>query len=808
MGWDLTLYISGLVLGLAVPLAGIFFLLKFKNTYGYKYGIAFFAGCFIWMLCHYFELISLAPQYIIFWSKLKYLGITSVPVSFFMLSLYYSGYQKWITLRKIMLFSIIPVATLVMAFTNWSHRLMWSSMEVRSQSGISYLHLDYGVWFWIWALFAYSLFLTSFILLAKLLIEGQKVFRNLAVVMLITILVPLTFNSMDIFGIYPNPYLSSTPLALALGCAALLYGLVRFKVGDFVPISIEPDIDNNKDMVIAVDKKNRIFYTNKKANRSLSNTSLIGKDINSVLGCNLDLKSSRFEIIRDFKLEKTPNNLYSLNINPFLGVDKRIIGKVLIFSDITEQKMAEERYRSIFDNSLDGIFSLDMGGRYVQANQAMLDIFGCKSKGELPVIDLDDDFKTPNLTRKNFEIKLSRKDGKKIWLDISLWSVFDKNNIFFEGIARDISSKKKTEAKIRYLSFHDNLTNLYNRNFFEEELKRLDSQRLWPISIIIGDVNGLKLVNDTFGHRKGDQLLCSISNILKECFRREDILARWGGDEFIAILPKTSYRDSQKIIKRIKQKCSHKSRKQLTLSISLGSATKEEPNQNLNETIKEAEDRMYRHKLIENKSARSRIISSLEKTLEERDYETEEHMRRMKNFSRKMGQKLNLEENDLDELNLLATLHDIGKIALADHIIMKPGKLNPAEWEKIKKHPEIGYRIASQSPELSPIADSILSHHERWDGTGYPRGLMGNEIPLTSRIIAVLDSFDAMTNNRPYRKAISRQKAINEIKKCSGTQFDPRIVSAFLKVIEKKEASSFDHEERKPPSTGSIAPCM
>ncbi len=806
MDWEVIPYISALVIGLIIPLAGIYFLLRFKKISGYQYGIAFFIGCFIWIFSYYFELLSTAESSKILWSQIKYFGITAIPVSFFMLSMFYSGYRKWVTSNKILLFSIIPATTIALAFTNWSHRLMWSSIELHQGNLVSYLNISNGVWFWVWTAYSYSLFIISVALLVKLLVKKQKIFRNHALVMITTISIPVLFNLLDIFRIYPIHHFASTPLAVTLGSTALLYGFIRLKVGDFIPISIEPDIENNKDMVVAVDNKDRIFYANKKTKDSLGKKSIIGMDINDALGCRIDIGSNSFEIIEDLRLDRLPN-VFSLSVNPYLSLDNKIIGRIFIFTDVTEQKMAEQRYRSIFDNSLDGIFRLDMDGNYIQANKSMLDMFACKDKGELPVIELDEDFKSFQPYKKTFEVQLPRKNATKIWGEVSLWSVKDKNNhIFFEGIVRDISNRKRSEAKIKYLSFHDSLTKLYNRNFFEEEVKRLDSERLLPISLIIGDVNGLKLINDTFGHKKGDELLCSISKILKNCFRKEDIVARWGGDEFIAILPQTSNKDAQRIIKRIKKRCFSESCRQLTLSISLGCATKESKDQDLNALIKEAEDRMYRHKLIENRSTRSRIISSLEKTLEERDYETEEHMKRMKLLSKKMGQRLNLTQSELDELNLLATLHDIGKIALADHIILKPGKLTSDEWKTIKKHPEIGYRIASQSPELILIADSILSHHEKWDGTGYPRGLKGDKIPFAARIISVLDAFDAMTNDRPYRKAIGRDRAMDEIIRCSGTQFDPKIVSAFIELATKEV--DICQEVRKPPSTGSRAPCI
>jgi diguanylate cyclase (GGDEF)-like protein/PAS domain S-box-containing protein len=349
------------------------------------------------------------------------------------------------------------------------------------------------------------------------------------------------------------------------------------------------------------------------------------------------------------------------------------------------------------------------------------------------------------------------------------------------GSTRDITEQKQAEDQIRYLSFYDDLTGLFNRAFFEEELTRLDIEKQYPISIILSDINGLKFVNNAFGRQEGDALLVSAAKIIEKSCREEDIVCRWGGDEFAILLPRCAHEDAEKICQRIKNAALNNGRSFIPISLALGIATKNEANY-IQEVLREAEDRMNRNKLLDTKSSRSSILASLQKTLQERTHETEEHELRLQNLALKIGKTLGLSGSELDELVLLAALHDIGKVAVPDHILKKPGPLSSEEWIIMKSHSEIGYRIALACPELILISELILTHHERWDGTGYPRGLKKEEIPLLSRILSVIDAYDAMTNTRPYRKAIRAEEALIELRRNAGTQFDPELVEIFIET--------------------------
>jgi len=350
--------------------------------------------------------------------------------------------------------------------------------------------------------------------------------------------------------------------------------------------------------------------------------------------------------------------------------------------------------------------------------------------------------------------------------------------------ASDITDKINAEKELIYLSNHDYLTGLYNSRFFDAEVERLSVESELPLSVIIGDINGLKIINDSFGRIEGDRIIIEMAKLIHSCCRTNDILARSSGDEFTILLPRTDSDTAVSILKSIQSACkryhTNISNETYHMNLSLGAATKETLEDNFATVYKKAEEYMNQRKLLEKKSSHSTIISSIKATMLEKSHMTEVHEERIATLSRKVGLVLGLSYTELDHIELLATLHDIGKIGIADNILNKPGSLDAAEWVEMKKHPEIGYRIATSVPTLAPIAEYILCHHERWDGKGYPQKLAGNKIPLLSRILAVVDAYDAMTQDRPYRKAMKHEAALDEIMKNAGTQFDPQIVEIFI----------------------------
>ncbi len=349
--------------------------------------------------------------------------------------------------------------------------------------------------------------------------------------------------------------------------------------------------------------------------------------------------------------------------------------------------------------------------------------------------------------------------------------------------AVDITESKETEEKIRYMSFHDSLTGLYNRAYMETEMRRLDTKRQMPLSIIMADLNGLKLVNDTHGHATGDRMLKKAASIMEQCCRKEDIIARWGGDEFVVLLPQTAKEAADRLCKRIQTGLSQASFNNIPISAALGKATKRRSGKNMEQILKDAEDRMYSQKLAENSTARKAIIKAFLNMMEEKNIEPKSHIESMQKLASKMGRSLSLLPSEQDRLRLLVRLHDIGKINISEKIIAKKGPLSAKEWKAVQAHTQIGYKIAMATPEFSMLSEEILSHHEHWDGSGYPQGLHKNQIPRLSRILAIVDAYVVMRQGKPYQKPLSEQDAIAEIKQCAGSHFDPDLARIFLSIL-------------------------
>jgi len=494
------------------------------------------------------------------------------------------------------------------------------------------------------------------------------------------------------------------------------------------------------------------------------------------------------------------------------GGEKHIMG---IVEDITERKRleiqlreSEGRYRLLCENALVGVY-LFQAGTFRYVNPTFANIFGYRAEeiiDRINALELVEPRDRP-LVAKNIRICLEdgaekahyifqglRKDGKVITCE-AMGKRVDYNGVpAILGTLLDITERKRAESRMEYLSSHDVLTGFYNRVYFEQTVEQMrnDFSR-YPIAVFMCDIDGLKVVNDTLGHEKGDELLKAAATVLRRCFRAGDVVARIGGDEFVAILPNTDSREGEAIARRILKAVDefNGENPELHLSLSVGAAIARWPHQPLDEALKLADKAMYTNKAAVESGIVGRFVRSLLTALAARDLETEKHTERVKELAMRLGAACGLPDEEMSVLATLAKLHDIGKIGIPDQILLKRSALTPEERRIMEKHVEIGYQLALAMPEISSIAEYILHHHEWWNGKGYPAGLRGQEIPIVCRIIAIVDAYDAMSSPRPYRqKPLKKEDVITELRRCAGKQFDPDLVENFIAIITEDKESS------------------
>lgn len=465
------------------------------------------------------------------------------------------------------------------------------------------------------------------------------------------------------------------------------------------------------------------------------------------------------------------------------------------YNQITENEKAlrlvEEKNRKIVEAIPDVLFILDYNGNFIdcQANNEKLllvpkeAIIGKNVSEILPDEISEIFFKKAECLLSTRQLQTFQYQLEGEHFEIRM--VINGDNQIL-AILRNITAETQNRLKLEYISYHDELTSLYNRRFFQQQLLELNKTESLPLAIVAADVNGLKLVNDSFGHFTGDKLLKKVSEVLKKSFIKNAIITRFGGDEFVILLPNSCNADVEEMILSASKLAGKEIIGSLKLSISFGYAVKSSENEDINKIYKSAEDNMYKRKLFESKSMRGHTINTIIKTLHEKNKREEAHSHRVSLLCESMAKNLCLTVAETQELKTAGLLHDIGKIAIEENVLNKPGKLSDEEWQEIRRHPEIGYRILCTSSNMSEIADYCLYHHEAWNGTGYPKGLKMEEIPLQSRIINIADSFDAMTSDRSYRKALPEEVAVKELKDKAGIQFDPKLVKIFIEKVLKK----------------------
>ncbi|NPV92666.1 MAG: PAS domain S-box protein [Firmicutes bacterium] len=477
-----------------------------------------------------------------------------------------------------------------------------------------------------------------------------------------------------------------------------------------------------------------------------------------------------------------------------------------VLTDITQRKLAElelekseKLYRAMVMDQSEMILRFLHNGEITFVNNSLCGLFGFKM-GDLIGLNVAS-FLHPHEVERirellrtlgqdnpttTYETPLTLKNGEMRWVQWVTRRIIYETGVYeYQSVGRDITDRLQVEKKLMHMSLHDNLTGLNNRAFFEEAMQSRSGADCFPLGIIVCDLDGLKLVNDTFGHHSGDKMLTEVGSIMRKCFRKDDVVARIGGDEFAVILTATSAKDVENSCRRILETVDgyNKLNPDLPVNLSVGYAVTADRNTSIADLFKEADNNMYREKLHRSQSTRSAIVNTLMKTLEARDIITNDHSLRIQDLLINLARSYNFPKRKLNDLKLLAKFHDIGKVGIPDRILLKPGPLTMDEKSEMQRHCEIGHRIVLAASDLAPIADWIIKHHEWWNGEGYPLRIKEDEIPLECRMLAVIDAYEAMVSDRPYRKAMSFEDAINELKRCAGTQFDPGVVQKFIRIV-------------------------
>lgn len=580
-------------------------------------------------------------------------------------------------------------------------------------------------------------------------------------------------------------------------------------------------LDSLAEQLLFIDKNRRIKWANASAAQSVGLTpdQMVGKYCyQTVKGhCGSCDHCLALELLQTGEpkqqvIASSSGRILDVRAYPVRHEDGTFKGVLKTVTDITEQvqakealRLSETRYRQIVATLQEGYYELDVTGTITFCNDAACRLLGYEP-GALVGKSFRQLVKTPRVAvrmfyhvyvtgqpRQGLVLELKHKMGQLRFAELSITPIKNKSGEVtgFCGVAWDITERKKHEEKLEYLGWHDALTGLFNRARFEQQLKELDDAS-FPVTVLTADLDGLKLINDTMGHPHGDELLKACAGILKRSVRAGDLVARIGGDEFGAILTKSGEEVAEAVIRRIRLALNdhNSTNPRLPVSLSIGVATSYE-RESLQETFKKADDRMLGDKLHRSIRRKNQLVNALTAALAERDYTTKLHAERLQDLCPKLGRRLGLSEREQADLALLARVHDVGKVGIPDSILFKRGTLSGEERTIMQQHPEKGYRIASSSPDLAHIARLVLCHHERWDGQGYPLGLKGDNIPLECRILALVDAYDAMISNRPYRMAMSQQQALAEIKRCAGTQFDPQLAEEFIQMIRETNPQDF-----------------
>lgn len=503
-------------------------------------------------------------------------------------------------------------------------------------------------------------------------------------------------------------------------------------------------------------------------------------------------KNARTQYLLTKQLMEEKNNVKWMNTH----LENRVRRRTKELKEAFERlSTTENAFHLLIAQSADPMLLVDASNQIIDCNEPFVKIFELKNRDAILSTPIEDYVpassafleasRKKNSPSQQISLPLYLFNDKQIEVEIHLTHLQLPTQKVTHMVIRDISERKALFEKLESLSYTDQLTGLYNRRYFSENTASLLLPDNFPLTIILADVNGLKLVNDTFGHMVGDNYLNEAASLLKQVFSSSEKIYRLGGDEFAVISVRCTKEQIKSQIETFLLQAKNIRVAGVPLSLSFGYSVIKDTHTHFEEGFKLAEDQMYRHKVLESQNVRRKTIDMMLETLHIRSPEEERHAQRTTRYALRLGKAIGLTENKLKELELVGLLHDLGKIAIPEDVLNKKEPLTMEEIHLLKQHPEIGYRILNTSEELRTLSEYVLHHHEHWDGSGYPSGYKEEQIPLLSRIIFLADAYDAMTSSRPYRITPSRIEVLSELNENAGKHFDPELVRKFLELIDK-----------------------
>jgi diguanylate cyclase (GGDEF)-like protein/PAS domain S-box-containing protein/putative nucleotidyltransferase with HDIG domain len=479
----------------------------------------------------------------------------------------------------------------------------------------------------------------------------------------------------------------------------------------------------------------------------------------------------------------------------------------MIIDDITAQKQMENQLfyeKTLFETTLlsvgDGVISTDAEGNVQFMNKVAEQLTGWQAdeaKGRafeevFKILSGRNRHPCPNPVKMVLETKeqvaldedtiLIARDGDERFINDSAAPILSASHNVTGVVLvfRDSTTQRIKQDEIRTLSVTDPLTTLPNRRYYEQAKEEMNKEPYYPLTLVLADVNGLKLTNDAFGHKAGDELLRRVSQVMRTTCRDEDIISRIGGDEFVLLLPQTDALHAQAIVKRINTALEKEKIRGIQLSVSFGYAVKDESEESYEDTFKVAEDVMYRNKLRESMTFKKQVINTLLSRLYEQEEGAEIHSKLVASLASTFAESLGYRKDEVENIRLAGLYHDLGKIAINPSILTMPEEaLSRTQVVELQRHAEIGYNILRSVGEYAAFAEAVLHHHEKWDGSGYPQNLKQEDIPEGAQILAIANTY---ADKLP---TLGREDTLTFMQERSNTYFNPELLETFITKVVK-----------------------